>query len=126
MFVVWPKPLVLPIRPMLAPSPPMDPLWKFTTSTFYISGDVGDIWSDVAAYVLQQGGWYVLNVRPQKACIKVECHGSSWSAGFVVKIRLSVTDTGLVAVEWQRRNGCAWKCNEAWLRFRSRFCQPLD
>jgi hypothetical protein len=117
----------LPITAMSAFSPvPADPLWQFTPTSFYIVSEISDVWSDIAAYILEQGGWYVLNVRPEKATLKVECPGGVWSLGFVVKIRVFQTDTGLVAIEWQRRRGCVRKSYDAWLRFRSRFCQPLD
>ena len=114
------------VRILVVPSLPVDSLWRLTCTTFYIRGDAGDIWSAIAAYILEQGGWYVLNVRPEKATLKVECPGGVWSLGFVVKITVFQTDPGLIAAEWQRRRVCVRKSYDAWLRFRSRFCQPLD
>ena len=108
------------------PCIPAEPLWKITTNSFYIRGVGSDVWSAILIYIQEQGEWHAVNVRSQKGSIKVECPNTPTSAGFVVKIRLFVTDTGLLAVEWQRRHGCAFRSNDAWLRFRSHFCQPLD
>ena len=105
---------------------PMEPLRKLTSTIFYISADVADVWSDITDYILEQGGWSVINVKPNKACIKAECLGGAWIHGFVVKIRVFQIDTGLLAVEWKRKSGCAIKGCDGWLRFRSRFCQPVD
>ena len=111
---------------LVAPQLPFDPYWKFTNTTFYIYGDVNDIWSEIAAYVLEQGGWSVINVQPQKASMKAECLGSVWVRGFVVKIKVFKIDTGILAVEWKRKSGCGIKSYNEWLLFRSRFCQPVD
>ena len=111
---------------IVAPQLPLDPYWKFTNTTFYISADVADVWSDIIDYILEQGGWSVMNVKPNKACIRAECLGGAWIRGFVVKIRVFQIDTGLLAVEWKRKSGCGIKSYNEWLRFRSRFCQPVD
>lgn len=120
----------LPVFQMAAmhhlPCIPAEPLWKITASSFYIRGVESDVWSAILVYIQEQGEWRVTKVQPQKGVIKVECPTTPMSAGLVVKIRLFETDTGLLAVEWQRRRGCAFESNVAWLRFRSHFCQPLD
>ena len=108
------------------PCMPTDRLWEIATTSFYIRGVASDVWLAILAYIQEQGEWHVVNKRSNKASIKVTCPSTSTSAGFVVKIRLFATDTGLVAVEWHRRCGCAFEYRDAWLRFRSRFCQPLD
>ena len=101
-------------------------LSKIAANSFYIRGVGGDVWSAILVYIQEQGEGLVTKVQPQKRTIKVEYPTTPMSAGFVVKIRLFETDTGLLAVEWQRRHGCVFKSNVAWLRFRSYFCQPLD
>ena len=110
-----------PNLPMLSvPHVPHDPLWKLTDTTLYISGGAEGVWSAMSSYILEQNGWHVINVRPQKASIKVECPNTAWSLGFVVKIKLFATVDGFI-IEWQRRHGCAFAYIEAWHRFRSSF-----
>ena len=106
---------------LVIPHVPVDPLWKSTGTTLYICGEACEIWFAISRYILEQGGWHVMKVRPEKAYVKIERLRTARSIGFIFKVRMFVTDTGLLAVEWQRRTGCAWEYNKAWVRFRSSF-----
>ena len=106
---------------LVIPHVPLNPLWEFTVTTLYVRGEAVDVWPAISEYILKQGGWHVMKVRPQKTYVKVQCLRIAKSIGFILKTPMFVTYTGLPAVEWQRRTGCAREYNRAWVRFRSSF-----